>query len=78
VSFDRSEVDTSYGAYSFAFNISFLCRIFRFSRFGVVCLLCESIDSIRLSACSSCRIALYDPSTAGNGDQAKASLAGKC
>jgi hypothetical protein len=43
VSFDRSEVAIPYGASSFALKISFKCRIFLFSRLGVVSLLCEFI-----------------------------------
>jgi hypothetical protein len=40
VSFDTSEVATPYGACSFAFKISILCRIVRFSRLGVASILC--------------------------------------
>jgi hypothetical protein len=62
VSFDRSEDSTPYGRRSFAFKLSFSCRIFRFSRLSIVSLLCELISTIRLSA--ACVVAPYwDPIT---------------
>jgi hypothetical protein len=51
VSFDRSEVPThTDGVGSFAFKISILCQIFRFSCLGVVSLPCECSWAIKLSA----------------------------
>jgi hypothetical protein len=53
VSFDRSEVATSGGACSFAFEILISCRIFRYSRLGGASLLSELSWSIRLAAVSA-------------------------
>jgi hypothetical protein len=50
VSIDRSEVPTHTKRVRLLFKISISCRIFRFSRFGVVSLPCEWSWAIRLSA----------------------------
>jgi hypothetical protein len=56
VSIDRSHVAAPYGAGSFVFQISFLCRIFRFSHLGVGSLLCEWSWTIRLPQLLSCPV----------------------
>jgi hypothetical protein len=54
ISIDRSHIAIPYGSGSFAFKISFLCRICQFSRLSVPVdsLLCEWSWAIRLSTAS--------------------------
>jgi hypothetical protein len=52
VLFDNSEVCTHTRSVSFAFRISVKCKIFRFSRLGVVSLPCEWSWAMRLSVTS--------------------------
>jgi hypothetical protein len=54
LSFDRSEVATPYGAFSFAFKISVSCKVFRFLRLGVV------------SSCGSSKVFLAENFEDGN------------